>query len=69
MPDANPRIMLARRPTGAPVPDDFRLEEAPIPDLAEARRWCGTVSCRSTPTSAAAWTTRNPTPSPVPLAA
>jgi NADPH-dependent curcumin reductase CurA len=35
MPDTNPRILLARRPTGAPVPDDFRLEEAPIPDLAE----------------------------------
>jgi NADPH-dependent curcumin reductase CurA len=35
MPDTNPRILLARRPTGAPVPDDFRFEEASLPDLAE----------------------------------
>ncbi|MGG5807853.1 NADP-dependent oxidoreductase [Falsiroseomonas sp. CW058] len=35
MPDTNPRILLARRPRGAPVPDDFRLEEAPLPEPAE----------------------------------
>jgi NADPH-dependent curcumin reductase CurA len=35
MTDTNPRILLARRPQGAPVPDDFRLEEAPIPAPAE----------------------------------
>jgi hypothetical protein len=34
MPDTNSRILLARRPTGAPVRDDFRLDEAPLPDLA-----------------------------------
>ena len=27
----NKRILLAKRPTGAPTPDDFRIEEAPIP--------------------------------------
>lgn len=30
----NRRITLARRPTGRPVPDDFRLEEVEIPELA-----------------------------------
>lgn len=28
----NPRILLARRPQGAPVPEDFRLDEAPLPE-------------------------------------
>lgn len=27
----NRRVVLARRPKGAPVPDDFRLETAPLP--------------------------------------
>ena len=27
----NRRIVLARRPQGAPVPEDFRLEEVPVP--------------------------------------
>ena len=27
------RILLVRRPTGAPVPEDFRLDEAPISAL------------------------------------
>lgn len=35
MPDSNPRILLARRPRGAPVPEDFRLEEGPVPEPAE----------------------------------
>ena len=35
MPDPNRRIVLARRPRGAPVPEDFRLEEAPVPAPAE----------------------------------
>lgn len=35
MPETNPRILLARRPKGAPVPEDFRFEEAALPDLAE----------------------------------
>jgi len=30
MPDTTRRIVLARRPQGAPVPEDFRLEEAPL---------------------------------------
>ncbi|HEX5958536.1 MAG TPA: NADP-dependent oxidoreductase [Hyphomicrobiaceae bacterium] len=29
------RIVLASRPKGAPVPENFRLEESPIPDPAE----------------------------------
>ena len=28
------RIVLAHRPQGAPVPDDFRLEETPLPEPA-----------------------------------
>ncbi|WP_270937420.1 NADP-dependent oxidoreductase [Falsiroseomonas oryzae] len=35
MPQTNPRILLARRPQGAPVPEDFRFDEAPLPDLAD----------------------------------
>ncbi|WP_137178244.1 NADP-dependent oxidoreductase [Roseomonas sp. AR75] len=35
MTQTNRRILLARRPQGAPVPEDFRLDEAPLPDLAE----------------------------------
>jgi NADPH-dependent curcumin reductase CurA len=35
MTETNPRILLARRPRGAPVPEDFRLEEAPRPEPAE----------------------------------
>jgi NADPH-dependent curcumin reductase CurA len=35
MTQTNRRILLARRPQGAPVPEDFRLDEAPMPDLAE----------------------------------
>jgi NADPH-dependent curcumin reductase CurA len=35
MPDMNRRILLARRPQGAPVPEDFRFDEVPLPDLAE----------------------------------
>ncbi len=31
------RIVLARHIVGAPTPDDFRLEELPIPDLAEGQ--------------------------------
>jgi NADPH-dependent curcumin reductase len=32
-PRVNRRIVLAKRPTGEPTLDDFRLEEAPIPEL------------------------------------
>ncbi len=31
--DRTRRILLARRPNGAPVPDDFRLDEAALPAL------------------------------------
>ncbi|OYW08610.1 MAG: NADP-dependent oxidoreductase, partial [Rhodospirillales bacterium 12-71-4] len=31
----NPQILLARRPQGAPVPEDFRLVESPIPEPGE----------------------------------
>jgi NADPH-dependent curcumin reductase len=31
MPAMNRQIRLARRPQGAPVPDDFRLSESPVP--------------------------------------
>jgi NADPH-dependent curcumin reductase CurA len=31
----NQRILLARRPVGAPTPDDFRLETAPVPSPGE----------------------------------
>jgi NADPH-dependent curcumin reductase len=30
--DVNRRIVLARRPQGTPVPEDFRLERHPVPD-------------------------------------
>jgi NADPH-dependent curcumin reductase CurA len=32
---SNRRITLARRPKGAPVPEDFRFEDAPLPQPAE----------------------------------
>lgn len=35
MTETNPRILLARRPVGAPVPGDFRLDHAPIPTPGE----------------------------------
>ncbi|WP_431050592.1 hypothetical protein [Roseateles sp. L2-2] len=31
------RIVLARRPAGRPVPEDFRLESAPAPSPAEGQ--------------------------------
>jgi NADPH-dependent curcumin reductase CurA len=34
MADGNAQILLARRPKGAPVPDDFRLVETPPPEPA-----------------------------------
>ena len=33
--EANVRVLLARRPTGAPVPDDFRIVEEPPAPLAD----------------------------------
>lgn len=35
MAGTNPRILLARRPKGAPVAEDFAFDEAPIPTPAE----------------------------------
>ena len=31
---ANRRVLLARRPHGVPQPDDFQLDEAPVPEIA-----------------------------------
>ena len=36
-PKVNRRIVLAKRPTGEPTPADFRLEEAPIPELQDGQ--------------------------------
>ena len=36
-PACNRRIVLARRPQGAPVPGDFRLEEVPVPVPAQGQ--------------------------------
>ncbi|ABC82942.1 NADP-dependent oxidoreductase [Anaeromyxobacter dehalogenans] len=36
-PTINRRIVLAARPRGAPVPRDFRLEEAPVPSPADGQ--------------------------------
>lgn len=33
--EGNLRVLLARRPRGAPVPEDFRLDEAPVPEPGE----------------------------------
>ena len=35
MSDTMKHIVLAKRPTGAPTDDDFRLEEAPVPEPGE----------------------------------
>ncbi len=37
MTETNLQSLLARRPVGAPVPDDFRLAETPIPEPAEGQ--------------------------------
>ncbi|GAC1338246.1 MAG: NADP-dependent oxidoreductase [Acetobacteraceae bacterium] len=37
MPQQNRRIVLARRPTGAPADQDFRLETVPMPDPGEGQ--------------------------------
>jgi NADPH-dependent curcumin reductase CurA len=36
-PAVNRRIVLARRPTGAPLPTDFRLERQPVPEPAQGQ--------------------------------
>ena len=43
MPETARRIVLARRPHGAPVPDDFRLEEGPVPEPREGEALVRTV--------------------------
>src|ERR1700746_4186998 len=35
MENRNRQGLLKRRPTGAPIPDDFAIAEAPLPDLGE----------------------------------
>lgn len=42
-PDVNRRIVLAARPSGAPVPGDFRLETGPVPQPAEGQVLLRTV--------------------------
>lgn len=37
MPDTYKRIVLASRPSGAVSPDNFRLEEVPVPELADGQ--------------------------------
>ena len=39
----NRRIVLASRPQGAPIPDNFRLENAPVPEPAEGQVLLRTV--------------------------
>lgn len=34
LPMANRRVLLARRPTGVPQPDDFAIGEAAVPEIA-----------------------------------
>src|SRR5262249_90100 len=42
-PAKNRRIVLAKRPKGEPTPEDFRLEEVPIPALQEGEFLMQTV--------------------------
>lgn len=42
-PKVNRRIVLAERPQGEPTPDDFRLEEVPIPELKDGEILLHTV--------------------------
>src|SRR5690349_6982614 len=35
MPERNRQILLQRRPSGMPVPEDFRVAEAPLPEPRE----------------------------------
>ena len=42
-PSINRRIVMAARPQGAPAPQDFRLEEAPVPAPAEGQVLLRTV--------------------------
>jgi len=39
----NRQIVLARRPTGAPRPDDFMLIESPVPRPADGQMLCRTI--------------------------
>jgi NADPH-dependent curcumin reductase len=41
--DANRRIVLAARPQGRPTADNFRLEEAPVPDPGAGQMLCRTI--------------------------
>ena len=39
----NRRIVLAARPQGKPRPEDFRLEEAPVPEPGAGEMLCRTI--------------------------
>ena len=41
--DVNRRIVLAARPQGRPSADQFRLEEAPVPEPGRAQMLCRTI--------------------------
>lgn len=41
--DCNRRFVLAKRPEGAPVPEDFRLETQPVPELGDGQVLLRTV--------------------------
>jgi NADPH-dependent curcumin reductase CurA len=43
MSEINRRIVLASRPDGRPTPENFRLEEAPVPEPADGEILCRTV--------------------------
>ncbi|AOU99158.1 NADP-dependent oxidoreductase [Acidihalobacter yilgarnensis] len=42
-PVTNRRIVLARRPVGMPVPEDFRLENGPVPEPEAGEMLCRTL--------------------------
>ena len=42
IPTSTTRVLLARRPTGAPVPEDFRIVEEPTASCA-----CAVIGSRS----------------------
>ena len=43
MSEINRRIVLAGRPKGRPTPENFRLEEAPLPEPADGELLCRTI--------------------------
>lgn len=50
----NRRIVLASRPHGKPVDDNFRLEKAPLPQAKHGQLYCAPYGFHSTRTCAVA---------------